>query len=237
MKRGFCCAVGVAFLTWANPAPANSAPVAQEELLSLKAALAKIQQLVSKRKAVSLSFEQTRYKALLKKTVVEKGGLDFVAPQSFRWEIFSPLKEVYVSNGKVFWKYSEVAKHAQKLPGDTAELSVLDILFKPGSLEQNYRIEAWTTKNSEAAAGADVVSSEPPTSKPGTLLLALFPRVKSKQKALYVALDENKGYVTDLRILHENGNRVRTVFGSFSEKSIPASRFEFQPPPGTAVDQ
>jgi outer membrane lipoprotein-sorting protein len=231
------CAIGVVFLTAVDAAHATPAQNVQEESPSLKAALERIQELELQRKSISVTFEQTRYKALLKKTVVEKGSLEFVQPKSFRWEIFSPFKEVYVSNGKVFWKYSEVAKHAQKLSGDTGELAVLDVLFKPGSLDRSYRIEAWTVKNSDSSGGSDVVSFEPPVEKTGTLLLALFPRVKSKQKALYVALDENKGYVKDLRILHENGNRVRTVFGVFSEKLIPASRFDFQPPPGTAVDQ
>jgi outer membrane lipoprotein-sorting protein len=231
------CAIGVVFLTWFDAAHANPAQNEQKEQPSFKAVLERIQELESQRKSISVSFEQTRYKALLKKTVIEKGSLEFVQPKSFRWEIFSPFKEVYVSNAKVFWKYSEVAKHAQKLPGDTGELAVLDVLFKPGSLERNYRIEAWTSKNADSSVGSDAVSFQPPPAKAGTLMLALFPRVKSKQKALYVVLDESKGYVLDLRILHDNGNRVRTVFGSFSEKLIPASRFEFQPPPGTAVDQ
>ncbi len=200
-------------------------------------ALSKVQEVSSHRKHFSVTYEQTRFKALVKKTVAEKGTLEFSAPKSFRWEISSPSKEIYVSNGKDFWKYSEIAKHAQKLKADTGELAVLDVLFRPGNLKRDYKVERWVAPVDDGANGSDVVSSVPPASKQGKLFVLLIPRVKSKQKALYLIIDQEKGFVDELRIVHENGNRVRTVFGALSEVNIPAAHFEFVPPPGTAIDK
>ncbi len=238
MKRGICSLVGVVILTLPlTPVWASNAALTEPSSESLVSALSKIQETAARRKAVSVSFEQTRYKALVKKNVVENGTLDYAPPKNFRWEISSPFKEIYVSNNKDFWKYSQVAKHAQKLKVESAELTTLDVLFKLGNLTRDYRVEPWTSQNSLSTDPAEQAFVAPPTEKRGKLLVALFPRVKSKQKAMYVVVNESKAFVDELRIVHENGNRVRTVFGSLSEKSIPASRFEFVPPAGTAVDQ
>ena len=197
--------------------------------------LAEVQGSASARKSFSVTFEQQRYKALLKKTVLEKGRLDFLAPKSFRWEVSSPMKEIYVSNGVDFWKYSEAARHAQKLPASSGELAILDVFFRPASLKKDYKIVKWVAP--EGAKSTDAISEVPPAPSASKLLVSLIPRAKSKQKALHLVVDRKSGLVSEIRIVHENGNRVRTAFGEPSAAALDVSTFEFVPPPGTAVDK
>lgn len=238
MRLGFTHFFGVAALFVSVLARGSgAAPSPAADSSELVGALNRVQTAATGRKWVSVSYEQTRFKALVQKTIQERGSLDFATPRSFRWEVLTPAKEIYVSNGKDFWKYSELAKHAQKLKADNSDLAILDVLFKPGNLKNDYRIEPWTTSNADVGNGSQSVSALPPQAKSGKLLVALFSRAKSKQKVMYLVIDENKAFVDEVRIVHENGNRVRTVFGAISEKTISPSRFEFVPPAGTAVDQ
>jgi outer membrane lipoprotein-sorting protein len=229
-------------------------PEPVEDTRDVATVLQDCQEVASKREAFLTTFSQETFSALRNRSSRQSGTLSYRAPRSFRWEVTAPRKELYVSNGKDFWKYNETAKHAQKLAADLVELRFLDAVLRPGMLAVDFGIEPWVlsapavepVKTPAAAASPSPVptpklntgiSELPPAVVAGKVYARLMPRGKSKQQAMYLVADKSSCAVEELRVFYENGNRSRIVFGKVESKNLPASQFDFVPPPGTAVDK
>lgn len=216
------------------------------------------QEIGRKRDSFSVSFVQETFSSLRNRSSKQSGTLAYRSPRSFRWEVTVPRKELYVSNGKEFWKYSEAARHAQRLAADMAELRFLDAVLRPGMLAVDFGIEPWVAPAVvDGAAAGEAVAPTPtptPTVKPpaprlntsitdlppqavaGKVYARLLPRSKSKQQAMYLVADKTSCAVEELRVFYENGNRSRILFGRVELRALPAAQFDFVPPAGTAVD-
>jgi outer membrane lipoprotein-sorting protein len=152
-----------------------------------------------------------------------------------------PSNELYVNNGKEFWKYTEATRHAQKLPASSVELDFVDLVLRLDSLSQRYDVAPWVRQELPVAkkAGGELpaaTSDDPPPAVNGMLLLALTPKQEGTQEKIFLRVDDRKAEVRELRIRYRNGNRTRIVFEALKEGGVEASRFDFTPPPGTAVD-
>lgn len=200
----------------------------------LEPELHKIQKISSQRKSFVVSFEQVTFSALRNRNKTQKGTLKYLAPKSFRWEITTPSLELYVSNGKDFWKYNELAKHAQKLPVNSGDLNFLEVIFNPETWPKNYVISAWTLKKEEKNNDADW--ENPPAVTDKNIALVLLPKEKSKLKSIRLVLDTDKVFISQIRLYYDNENKSKIDFSNFMEKQNNAADFNFTPPAGIAVD-
>ena len=201
--------------TTSSPKPELN--IATDELTKLRS----LQTAASDRKSLSVEFDQEFYSALTKVTRKSKGTLDYLAPVSFRWEVQSPRKEIYVNNEKEFWKFQESTRHAQKLPSGALELDFIDLALRFTSLEKKYKLSS----SKELKTGEKEFSIE------------LVPLKEENQKRILLALSETTKTVTQMKIFYKNGNTTLISFRKPVFDSKPASRFVFEPPKGTAVDK
>ena len=219
---------------------------------SLEQSLESVQKIAAGRKDFTLHFKQDFFSSLRKKLQKSQGRLEYSAPRNFRWEVTAPKKELYVNNGKDFWKYTESLRHAQRLPATAAELDFLDAVLNLSSLNNRYVVEPWKVPSAATALPtgqavpalpalptevAGVMSDTPPPRASGQLLVKLIPKAAAKTYALFLVVDEKNAIVQEMRILFQNGNRTRIVFDTFKLEKVNATRFDFVPPPGTAVDK
>ena len=187
------------------------------ELAKLKSA----QEMASKRKAMSVDFDQSFYSAASKVTRKSKGNLDYLAPNSFRWEVASPRKEVYVNSPKEFWSYQEATRHAQKLAPGSFDMDFVDLALHFLSLEKKYKVSG----SKEIEVG------------PNEFCVELIPLTDGPQKKILLALSEKTASVTQMNIFYVNGNTTKINFKNPSFLPKPESRFDFVPPKGTAIDK
>lgn len=202
----------------------------------------RVQREAGKRQSFTVNFEQEFFSSLRKRTRRSSGVLSFLAPRNFRWEILKPTKELYVNNGKEFWKYTQATRHAQKLPASSVELDFVDLVLRLDSLSKRYDVAAWERNDNGAPAKKALgelpaeLSDNPPPPADGMLLLALTPKVESSQEKIFLRVESKKAEVRELRIHYRNGNRTRIVFEALKESGVDAALFHFVPPPGTAID-
>lgn len=210
--------------------PAFSAPSKGQDLSSRLAEL----QAKAKSGDFTARIKQDSYSALRKKTDVSTGTLQFSPPQSFRWEMSSgassakePRKEIIVSNGTTLWRYNSATKHARSMPTrDLKELETLDAILKPATLTRKFKILEWDPK------------VEPlPVDTAGRMHLMLKPLDSSETHTLFLLLNEKTGWVEEVRIVYQNGNRAKLNFEGYTHAKVAKSRFDFTPPSGTVVDQ
>ena len=206
----------------AAPANPSSSQIAEE--------LRALQSKSNLNTSFRVKFEQKLFSALRKKTTTSSGELIFSQPRKFRWEIFSPGRELYVNNGEWFWKYIENTKHALRMPANSSDLEFLDVVFNLDKLPNKFKLEKISTfptdENTNAAACPR-----------NHTCVALEPLQKSGQKTIALAVDQSTGFVSVIRIEFRNGNRTLISFSSLKPEKIAAAMFEFTPPPGTAVDK
>lgn len=188
----------------------------------------------SAKKPFKVGLKQEFYSALRKKSEASVGELEFAPPKSFRWSMKTPKtvgnaiqfkSEIYVSNGKEFWKYNESAKHAVKYSSNIKELDFLDVILNPAQLAKTYNVEEW--KNG---------TEPPPDVCKDRLCVALESKETLGKRKLFLILNEKSGWVEELRIVYQDGNRAVLRFEDHKIGEIAKGRFDFTPPPGTAVD-
>lgn len=217
----------------AATAATAGAPAKKEDVA---AEVAEVQRRAAGRKDFSVTFQQEVYSALRKKSSESKGSLAYQPPGKFRWELQGKKQELYVSNGKDFWKYDASNKHAQRLPPESAALDFIDVVTKLSRLSELFAIEAWkaTQEGGNDAAAAEFFK---PPSEPGSLLVKLTPKAQGQQQAVFLAIDRNSNTIIEMRIAFRNGNRTRLVLTNLKEAPVDPKTFDFTPPPGTAVDR
>jgi chaperone LolA len=180
-----------------------------------------VQSIAAKRKAMSVKFEQVFTSGISKSVRKSQGTLDYLAPVSFRWEVQSPRLEVYVNSPKEMISYTEVTKHAQKMPAGSLELDYVDLALNFSSLEKKYTVS----------------SSQLIPVAPGEFCIELKPFTENLQQSILLVLNEKKAFVTKMKINSQNANTTLITFKDPTFFAKPSSRFDFTPPKGTAIDK
>ena len=194
----------------------------------------------SKHSNFTVNFTQEIFSVLRDKVSTTSGILTIKKPASFRFESMLPRQEIYISNGKSFWKYIPDLKHAQHLRANSKELGFVNLLTNLSQIKKYYDVFEWKNETSEKTKQdintSTVKSDSPPPQNDDNIFLKLEPKGDKQQKVLYAVIQVKTGFIQELRIVQLNGNRTRLVFSQYSPKLVSDKVFEFTPPQGIAVD-
>jgi outer membrane lipoprotein-sorting protein len=196
----------------------NSAPVSDVDLKNLLA-------VIRQNRSTQADFQEERMIRLMKKPILSSGKVWFQPPNKFRREVKGSSPSVTVSDGRQLWIYYPNFKSAERYPlgkGSPLDSTVAAInsSLNLENLENTFRISA--TKTGPPQAGYE---------------LALIPRAAS-MKRVFQKLDlriNDQMRVERTDMLLPNGDRITTTYSNQTRGSVPASMFEFTPPPGTEV--
>jgi outer membrane lipoprotein carrier protein len=197
------------------------APMANAEALSeadVKNLLARIRE----NRITQADFQEQRIIRLMKKPIVNSGKVWFQPPNKFRREVKGSSPSLTVSDGQQLWIYYPNFKSAERYslgkrsPLDSVIASINSALNLE-NIENTFHITA-----TRAGNGYE---------------LELTPRTASMKRAfqkLNLRInDKLQAEGTDM--LQPNGDRIVTVYASQTRAQIPASTFDFTPPPGTDI--
>jgi outer membrane lipoprotein carrier protein len=197
------------------------APMANAEALSeadVKNLLARIRE----NRITQADFQEQRIIRLMKKPIVNSGKVWFQPPNKFRREVKGSSPSLTVSDGQQLWIYYPNFKSAEhyslgkRSPLDSVIASINSALNLE-NIENTFHITA-----TRAGNGYE---------------LELTPRTASMKRAfqkLNLRInDKLQAEGTDM--LQPNGDRIVTVYANQTRAPIPASTFEFTPPPGTDI--
>jgi outer membrane lipoprotein carrier protein len=197
------------------------APMANAEALSeadVKNLLARIRE----NRITQADFHEQRIIRLMKKPIVNSGKVWFQPPNKFRREVKGSSPSLTVSDGQQLWIYYPNFKSAERYslgkrsPLDSVIASINSALNLE-NIENTFHITA-----TRAGNGYE---------------LELTPRTASMKRAfqkLNLRInDKLQAEGTDM--LQPNGDRIVTVYASQTRAPIPASTFDFTPPPGTDI--
>jgi outer membrane lipoprotein-sorting protein len=198
---------------------------AQGEPLSPAAVKNLLQRIREKRVAapnVQADFREERMLHFMNKPVADSGKVWFQAPNKFRREVKGNAPSVAVSDGKQLWIYYPNFKSAEhyslgkRSPIDAA-IAAIDTALNLGDVESTFNV------------GGSKIGNE--------YELELTPRSAS-MKRMFRKFDVRLSsdlLVTRTEMLQPNGDRIVTDYSNQSRAPIPASTFEFTPPPGTQI--
>jgi outer membrane lipoprotein-sorting protein len=167
-------------------------------------------------------FQEEKVIHLMNKPIVSAGKAWFEAPSKFRREVNGNSPSVTVSDGQQLWIYYPNFKSAERYalgkrsPLD-AGVTAITAALNLENVEANYRITAMKTDKGYE--------------------LELIPRNPSL-KRLFQKFNlrlNNDLQVERTEMLSPNGDRIVTNYSNQKHASIPASTFEFTPPPGTEI--
>jgi outer membrane lipoprotein-sorting protein len=197
------------------------APMANAEALSeadVKNLLARIRE----NRITQADFQEQRIIRLMKKPIVNSGKVWFQPPNKFRREVKGSSPSLTVSDGQQLCIYYPNFKSAERYslgkrsPLDSVIASINSALNLE-NIENTFHITA-----TRAGNGYE---------------LELTPRTASMKRAfqkLNLRInDKLQAEGTDM--LQPNGDRIVTVYANQTRAPIPASTFEFTPPPGTDI--
>ncbi|KAB8031786.1 LolA family protein [Fluviispira multicolorata] len=216
-------------------------PKTKTQVQSFTTDLQTVVKAATKQKSFSVEFTQQTFSLLRNKVSESNGILSIKKPASFRFEVTKPRNELYVSNGKEFWKYVADLKHAQYLKNLSQEFGFVQVLTNLSQLQKYYHVSQWTDeeakKLNQSANISPVESDTPPEKNNDFILLKLVPKGDKQQKVLYAIIQVKTGFIQELRIVQLNGNRIRLVFLNHSLKLLTDEVFQFTPPQGIVVDK
>jgi len=159
---------------------------------------------------------------LMKKPVVSSGTIWFQPPNKFRREVKGNSPSITVGDGRELWIYYRNFKSAERYPlgkGSPldATLAAINSALNLENIETSFNITATKIDNGYE--------------------LQLLPRTAA-MKRVFQKLDlrineQSRVERTDMLLL--NGDRIVTTYSNQTRAPIPASTFEFKPPPGTDV--
>ena len=194
---------------------AKTAPLAEAELKNLLAG-------VRQNRSTQADFQEERVIRLMKKPVVSSGRISFQPPNKFRREVKGNAPSATVSDGRQLWIYYPNFKSAERYPlgkGSPLDSTVAAInsALNLENIENMFQINA-----AKAEQGFELV---------------LTPRTPSMKRAfqkLDLRINDNLR-VEHTDMLLPNGDRIVTTYSNQTRAPVPASTFEFKPPPGTEV--
>lgn len=208
--------VALVFVTFT--CSANSAPVSENDLKNLLAG-------IRQNRITQADFQEQRAIRLMKKPILSSGKVWFQAPNKFRREVKGSSPSLTVSDGRQLWIYYPNFKSAERYPlgkGSPLDSTVAAInsSLNLENIENTFQIRA--TKTDPPQAGYE---------------LTLLPRAAS-MKRVFQKLDlriNDQLRVERTDMLLPNGDRIVTTYSNQTRETVPASMFEFTPPPGTEV--
>jgi outer membrane lipoprotein-sorting protein len=193
----------------------NVAPVSEVDLKNLLAG-------VRQNRSTQADFQEERMIRLMKKPIVSSGTIWFQPPNKFRREVKGNSPSMTVSDGGQLWIYYPNFKSAERYPlgkGSPLDSTVAAInsALNLENIENIFQINA-----TKADRGYE---------------LALTPRTPSMKRAfqkLDLRINDNLR-VERTDMLLPNGDRIVTTYSNQTRAPVPASTFEFKPPPGTEI--
>ena len=202
-------------LAFALTSVANAAPLSEADLKNLLAA-------IRQNRTTQADFQEERVIRLMKKPVLSSGTVWFQPPNKFRREVKGNSPSVTVSDGHDLWIYYPNFKSAERYPlgkGSPLDATVAAInsALNLENIETSFNVTATKTGNGYE--------------------LQLLPRTAAMRRA-FQKLDlriNEKFRVERTDMLLPNGDRIVTTYSNQTRAPIPASTFEFKPPPGTQL--
>jgi outer membrane lipoprotein-sorting protein len=193
----------------------KSAPLSEDDL---KNVLAGIRQ----NRSTQADFQEERVIRLMKKPILSSGRIWFQPPNKFRREVKGNSPSVTVSDGRQLWIYYSNFKSAEHYPlgkGSPLDSTVAAInsALNLENIENTFQISG--TKSDKGYE------------------LTLLPRASSMKRAfqkLDLQINDNLR-VERTDMLLPNGDRIVTTYSNQTRAPVPASTFDFKPPPGTEV--
>src|SRR2546430_14871662 len=211
MRRTFCAAILLVSLTCV----ASSAPVSEADLNNL---LARIRE----NRSTQADFQEERVIRLMKKPIVNSGKVWFQPPNKFRREVTGNSPSLTVSDGHQLWIYYPNFKSAERYslgkrsPLDSV-IAAINSALNLEDVENTFAINATKIDNGYE--------------------LELTPRTPSMKRVfqkLNLHINDNlRAERTEM--LQLNGDRIVTSYSNQTRAPLPASTFEFTPPPGAEI--
>jgi outer membrane lipoprotein carrier protein len=193
----------------------KTAPLSEGDLKNLLAG-------IRQNRSTQADFQEERVIRLMKKPILSSGRIWFQPPNKFRREVKGNAPSVTVSDGRQLWIYYPNFKSAERYPlgkGSPLDTTVAAInsALNLENIENTFQIDAAKTDKGYE--------------------LALTPRTPSMKRAfqkLDLRIDDNLR-VERTDMLLPNGDRIVTTYSNQTRAPVPASTFEFKPPPGTEI--
>src|SRR5437879_7931135 len=197
---------------------AESAPLSESDLKNLLAG-------IRANRTTQADFQEERVMRLMKKPIVSSGKIWFQPPNKFRREVKGNSPSLTVSDGRQLWIYYPNFKSAERYPlgkGSPLDSTVAAInsSLNLEDIENTFQIRATKSYKQQTAYE-----------------LTLLPRAAS-MKRVFQKLDlriNDQLRVERTDMLLPNGDRIVTTYSNQTRGPVPASMFEFTPPPGTEV--
>ena len=194
---------------------AKTAPLSEADLKNLLAG-------IRQNRSTQADFQEQRVIRLMKKPILSSGTIWFQPPNKFRREVKGNSPSVTVSDGRELWIYYPNFKSAERYPlgkGSPLDSTVAAInsALNLENVENSFQINATKTDKGYE--------------------LALLPRTASMKRVfqkLDLHIDDNLR-VERTDMLLPNGDRIVTTYSNQTRAAVPASTFDFKPPPGTEV--
>lgn len=197
-------------------APTGKSPAATVTLDELR----KIQGNVKNLNHLTVSFDQSQYRALRKRERTSSGRARFSKPDKFYWALENPMQDAWVYDGKQLYNYSADLKSAVKynLSGPKARsvTKIVDLVMNLDSLLKRYDMV-------EARREGDVVKVE------------LAPKTKSDVTAVDLHISESQNYISYIKLYFPGGNHTVLNFKSPNRSPIPASVYSL--PKGVKITE
>src|SRR5205809_2419455 len=210
-----CAFVTAVFALIALTSTAKTAPLSEADLKNLLAG-------IRANRSTQADFQEERMIRLMMKPIRSSGRIWFQPPNKFRREVKGNSPSVTVSDGRQLWIYYPNFKSAERYPlgkGSPLDSTVAAInsALNLENIENIFQINgAKTEKGYE---------------------LALTPRTPSMKRAfqkLDLKINDNLR-VERTDMLLPNGDGIVTTYSNQTRAPVPASIFEFKPPPGTEI--
>ena len=210
----------IAFILMASLVKAE--PLSPAEVKNL---LARIRQERAAAPQVQADFQEEKTMRLMNKPIVSSGKVSFQMPNKFRREVKGSSPSVTVSDGQQLWIYYPNFKSAERYslgkrsPLDPV-IAAINTALNLENVEASFHIAA--TKIDAPKAGYELD------------LTPRSPSMKRMFQKLKVQINDDL-LLQRTEMLQPNGDRIVTVYSNQTRAPIPASTFEFTPPPGTEV--
>jgi outer membrane lipoprotein-sorting protein len=206
---------------------AISSAFAQQPLspADVKSLLARIRDRRAAAPSVQADFVEEKVIHLMNKPIASAGTVWFQAPNKFRREVKGNSPSITVCDGQQLWIYYPNFKSVEhyslgkRSPVD-AGIAAVTAALNLEPVEATYHITA--SKIDPPQAGYE---------------LELLPRTPS-MKRIFQKFDltmNDELLVRRTEMVQPNGDRIVTVYSNQTRAPIPASTFEFTPPPGTEI--
>jgi outer membrane lipoprotein carrier protein len=191
----------------------------------IKGLLARIREKRAAEPQVEADFHEEKVIRLMNKPIVSSGKVSFQAPNKFRREAKGNSPSVTVSDGQQLWIYYPNFKSAERY--SLGKRSPLDSVIAAINTALNL-------ENVETTFHITGAKIDPPKAGWELELTPRSPSMKRMFEKLHLRINDNL-LVEHTEMFQPNGDRIVTNYSNQTRALIPASTFEFVPPPGTDV--